>query len=237
LAFSRLPEKELIALAKNLAIRDADLSVYQWKDWLDPKGQQALIRALFDAGWAYVDEQQKIDWFSLNHIGRIILGLESPSPRPLKAENFRVLPNLCVFAGADLPVEKLIPLFRYCRIKRIDRIFEFQLDRKAMNEMPSRTSGGRELLNLLKELEPLPSGIRSLLEEKPEIDGVLRIQACSAIVKPENPAMLSTIRNHSKLKGYIDPGGPPGYLLVKSKSNPANFIKRCRDYGFKVKPL
>jgi len=237
LAFSRLPEKELIAMAKYLAIRDVDLSVYQWKDWLDHKGQQALIRALFDAGWAYVDEQQKIDWFSLNHTGRIILDLESPSPRPLKAEDFRVLPNLCVFAGADLPVEKLIPLFRYCRIKRIDRIFEFQLDRKAMNEMPSRTSAGRELLNLLKELEPLPSGIRSLLEEKPEIDGVLCIQACSAIVKPENPAMLSIIRNHSKLKGYIDPGGPPGYLLVKSTSNPANFIKRCREYGFEVKPL
>lgn len=237
LAFSQLPEKELIALAKYLAIRDADLSVYQWKDWLDPKGQQALIRALFDAGWAYVDQQQKIDWFFLNHTGRIILGLESPPPRPLKAEDFRVLSNLCVFAGADLPVEKLVPLFRYCRIKRIDRIFEFQLDRKAMNEMPSRTSAGRELLNLLKELEALPPGIRSLLEEKPEIDGVLRIQACSAIVKPENPAMLSTIRNHNKLKGYIDPGGPPGYLLVKSTSNPANFIKRCREYGFEVKPL
>jgi hypothetical protein len=123
------------------------------------------------------------------------------------------------------------------RIKRIDRIFEFQLDRKAMNEMPSRTSVGRELLNLLKELEPLPSGIRSLLEKKPEIEGVLRIHACSAIVKPENPAMLSTIRNHNKLKGYIDPSGPPGYLLVKSTSNAVNFIKRCQEYGFEVKPL
>jgi hypothetical protein len=232
-----LAEKELIALAKYLAIRDADLSVYQWKDWLDPKGQQALIRAIFDAGWAYVDQQQKIDWFLLGCTGRIILGLDSSPPMPLKAEDFRVLPNLCVFAGADLPVEKLILLFRYCRIKRINRIFEFQLNRKAMNEMPSRTSAGRELLNLLKELEPLPPGVRSLLEEKPEIDGVLRIQACSAIIKPENLAMLSAIRNHNKLKGYIDPGGPPDYLLVKSTSNPANFIKRCREYGFEVKPL
>ena len=51
LAFSILPEKELIALAKNLAIPYTDLSVYQWKDWLAPKGQEALIRALFDAGW------------------------------------------------------------------------------------------------------------------------------------------------------------------------------------------
>jgi hypothetical protein len=237
LTFSRLPEKELIALAKNLAIRDADLLVYQWKDWLDPQGQQALIRALFDAGWTYVDQQQNIDWFFLSCTGRIILDLDSLPPKPLKTEDFRVLPNLCVFAGADLPVEKLIPLFRYCRIKRIDRIFEFQLDRKAMNEIPSRTSAGRELLNLLKELEPLPPGVRSLLEEKPEIEGVLRIQACSAIVIPENPAMLSTIKNHSKLKGYIDSGGPPGYLLVKSTSNPANFIKRCREYGFEVKPL
>jgi len=237
LAFSKLPEKELIALAKYLAIPYTDLSVYQWENWLDPKGQEALIRALFDAGWAYVDQQQKIDWFFLSRTGRIILGLDSPPPKLLKAEDFRVLPNLCVFAGADLPMERLIPLFRYCRIKRIDRIFEFQLDRKAMNEMPSRTSAGRELLNLLKELEPLPSGIRSLLEEKPEIEGILRIQACSAIVKPENPAMLSTIRNHNKLKGYIDPGGPPGYLLVKSTSNPVNFIRRCQEYGFEVKPL
>ena len=237
LAFSVLPEKELIALAKNLAIPYTDLSVYQWKHWLDPKGQEALIRSLFDAGWAYVDQQQEIDWFFLSRTGRAILGIDSAPPRPLKAEDFRVLPNLCVFAGADLPVEKLIPLFRYCRIKRTDRIFEFQLDRKAMNEMSSRTSPGRELLNLLKELEPLPSGIRSLLEEKPEIEGILRIQACSAIVKPENPAMLSKIRNHNKLKGYIDPGGPPGYLLVKSTSNPANFIKRCQEYGFELKPL
>ena len=148
-----------------------------------------------------------------------------------------MLPNLCVFAGPDLPVENLVPLFRYCRIKRIDRIFEFQLDRKAMNEMPSRTTAGRELLNLLKELEPLPSGIRSLLEEKPEREGILHIQACSAIVKPENPAMLSTIRNHNKLKGYIEPGGSPGYLLVKSTSNPAHFIRPCQEDGFEVKPL
>lgn len=237
LSFSKLPESELTALAKELGIRSRDLSVHEWEQWLAPKGQAAMIRSLFDGGWAYVYQKQEVDWFSLTWTGRVMLGLDPSQPRPPKVQDFRVLPNLCIFAGADLSMEKLALLFRYCRVKKIDRIIEFQLDRKAMNEMPSRTSAGRELYDLLKEFEPLPSGFRNILEEKPAIGGALHIKVCSAIVKMEDPEMLSVIRKHNKLKGYIEPGGPPGFLLVKSTSNPANFVMRCREYGFEVKPF
>ena len=37
--------------------------------------------------------------------------------------------------------------------------------------------------------------------------------------------------------GYLEPGAPPGYLLLKSRSDPDNFVRRCRDLGFEVYPL
>jgi hypothetical protein len=32
----------------------------------------------------------------------------------------------------------------------------------------------------------------------------------------------------------LEPGAPPGYLLLKSRSNPDNFVRRCQDLGFDV---
>ncbi len=32
--------------------------------------------------------------------------------------------------------------------------------------------------------------------------------------------------------GYLEPGAPPGYLLLKSRANPANFVRRCQELGF-----
>jgi hypothetical protein len=63
------------------------------------------------------------------------------------------------------------------------------------------------------------------------------IRWCSALVRPENDAALAAIRAHPKLKGYLEPGAPPGYLLIKSRSDPDNFVQRCRDLGFEVYPL
>jgi hypothetical protein len=154
-----------------------------------------------------------------------LLGLINPPQKPARTVEFRALPNLCVFAGTDVSSEKLITLFHYTRIKRIDRIFEFQLDKKAMSEMPSRTSAGKELKKTLQDL----------LGNRAETGGTLHITSCSALVIPEDPAMIEVIRKHAKLKGYIKRGGPPGYLLVKSESDIFNFVKRCREFGFDIK--
>ena len=63
------------------------------------------------------------------------------------------------------------------------------------------------------------------------------IRWCSALVKPESAAVLAAICEHPQLKGYLEPGAPPGYLLIKSRSNPDNFVRRCQDLGFAVHTL
>jgi len=45
---------------------------------------------------------------------------------------------------------------------------------------------------------------------------------------------LDAIRQHSRLKGYLEAGAPKGYLLIKQQSNPSNFVQRCKELGFKV---
>ena len=56
-------------------------------------------------------------------------------------------------------------------------------------------------------------------------------------VRKTDTEVLAAIREHPPLKGYLEPGAPPGYLLIKSRSDPANFIRRCQDLGFKVETL
>ena len=150
---------------------------------------------------------------------------------------FRVLPNLCIFAGSDLSPEKLVPLFRCCKIKRIDRVLEFQLDPRQLVEAPSNGKAPRKLLaDVLKELEPLPSPVANVLGAK-STTGEVRIRGCSAIVKSESPEIVEAIKKHRRLKGYLEAGAPPGYLLIKSSSNPHNFVQRCQEAGFTVKTL
>lgn len=79
--------------------------------------------------------------------------------------------------------------------------------------------------------------MRSLLEAQPKIGGVMGIRRCSGIVRPENSAVSAAIVAHPKVKGYLDRGGPPGYLLIKAGSDFYNFIARCREHGFKVEPF
>ena len=78
---------------------------------------------------------------------------------------------------------------------------------------------------------------RSLLETKSRVGGVVGIRWCSALVKPENADVVQAIREHPQLKGYLEPGAPPGYLLLKSRSNPDNFVRRCQELGFQVNAL
>ena len=129
------------------------------------------------------------------------------------------------FAGADLPAEKLVPLFRSCRIKRIDRVLEFQLDKRQLTEAAANDEASTQLKAALKELEPLPPTVKSLLDAR-SVTGELRIRGCSAIVKPENPEVLDAIKKHRRLRGYLEAGAPQGYLLIKGNSSPHNFVQR-----------
>ena len=150
---------------------------------------------------------------------------------------FKAQPDLSVFAGAGLAWETLVPLFRHGTIKRIDQVYEFRLDRKRLAESPSTRAPGEELREVLRELEPLPSTVADLLATKSKVGGKIGIRWCSALVKPESAEVLAAIREHPQLKGYLEPGAPPGYLLLKSRSDPDNFVRRCRDLGFAVHTL
>jgi hypothetical protein len=128
-------------------------------------------------------------------------------------------------------------LFRHAIIKRIDQVFEFQLDRRRLSESSSSTSPGDELRTALRDLEPLPSTIASLLSIKSQLGGKIGIGLCSALVRTESAEMLEAIRKHPRLKGYLEPGAPPGYLLIRHNSDPYNFVHRCRELGFEVEEL
>jgi len=78
--------------------------------------------------------------------------------------------------------------FRHCKIKRIDRIFEFQLDKKQLTETLQKTSG-EKLREMLEEAGPLPATIDHLLRSKP-LSGEVRVRGCSAIVQPDGKTQL-----------------------------------------------
>jgi hypothetical protein len=84
-----------------------------------------------------------------------------------------------VLAGADLPPEKLVPLFRHCRIKRIDRVFEFQLDKRRLTETTWQEPLVRNLRELLEESGPLPATVDSVLRHGHLRGGEIRIRGCN----------------------------------------------------------
>ncbi len=236
--FTRLPEDDLIEAARGLGIATNRVDGARWKKKLDAKGQKALVAALYTSEWAYYAEtKKKTGWFFASPIGLAMLGLGPSLSAPELATVFRLQPDLSVFAGAGLTWEKLVPLFRYATIKRIDEVYEFRLDRKKLAETPSTRAPGEELREAFHEVEPLPPAVADLLATKSKLGGNLGIRWCSALVKPESAEVLAAIRDHPKLKGYLEPGAPPGYLLLKSRSDPGNFMQRCQDLGFQVETL
>ena len=235
--FAQLPEDDLIQAARGLGIASNRVDVARWKKRLDARGQKALVAALYTSEWAYHVKPKKTGWFFVSPIGLAMLELGPSLSAPELAMVFRVQPDLSVFAGAGLAWEKLVPLFRYGTIKRIDQVYEFGLDRKRLAGSPSTSSPGEELREVFRDLEPLPPPVADLLTTRSKVGGKLGIRWCSALVKPESAELLAAIREHPKLKGYLEPGAPPGYLLLKSRSDPANFVQRCQDLGFKVDTL
>jgi hypothetical protein len=237
--FTRLPEDDLIEAARGLGVASDRVDVAAWRKRLDARGQKALITALYTSEWAYYAETKtnKTGWFFASPIGLAMLGIGPSLPTPELAMVFKVQPDLSVFAGAGLAWETLVPLFRYGTIQRIDQVYEFRLDRKKLAGTLSTGSPGEELREVFHELEPLPPAVADLLATKSKVGGKLGIRWCSALVKPDSGEVLAAIREHPKLKGYLEPGAPPGYLLIKSRSDPGNFVQRCQDLGFKVETL
>jgi hypothetical protein len=166
-----------------------------------------------------------------------MLGIGPVPSVPILAKELKAASNLAIFAGMGLDFTILVPLYRYCKIKRIDQVCDFQIDRRRLAEMPAGSHPGEELRQALRQLEPLPATIADALQTTSRLGGTVGIRWCSALVKPETPAALSAIREHPQLKGYLEPGAPPGYLLIKPRSNPDTFVRRCQALGFEVKVL
>jgi hypothetical protein len=235
--FTRLPQDDLIRAAKGLGLAVDGVDVAGWQRQLNARGQKALLAALYTSEWAYHAEHEKFEWWFASPTGLSMLGLATPLPPPDLATVLKAQPDLSVFAGAGRDWETLVPLFRHATIRRIDQLYEFRLDRKRLAGSPSGCAPGEELRLALRALEPLPSSIADLLGTKSKVGGKLGIRWCSALVKPESPEALAAIREHPQLKVYLEPGAPPGYLLIKSRANPNNFVRRCQDLGFAVHTL
>ena len=235
--FSRLPREDLVTVAKELGINAAAVDPDSWSYWLDLKDGAVLIEALSTAEWLNGEEKNKTFWVFAGHLGLGMLGLDKPQPAPRLPDTIKAGTKLTVLAGTGLDWRNLLPLFRYCTIKKIDEVCEFQLDRKRMAQQPAGTSPGEELKKALEDLDPLPPAIAELLGTTSKLGGQIGIRGCSALMKPENEDVLKAIRQHSSLKGYLEPGAPPGYLIIKPASDPYNFIERCRMLGFTVTNL
>lgn len=235
--FTRLSQDDLVRAAGGLGLEVDSVDVAGWRLKLDARGQKALVAALYTSEWAYYAEHETTGWWFASPTGLAMLGLGPPPLAPELATVFRVQPDLSVFAGAGLGWETLVPLFRHAAIRRIDQVYEFRLDRKRLAGSPSGSAPGEELREALRTREPLPSSVADLLGTKSQVGGKVGIRWCSALVKPESAEVLAAIREHPQLKGYLEPGAPPGYLLLKSRSNPDNFVRRCQDLGFAVHTL
>ncbi len=234
LGFSRLPREDLVQLAGELDIKAAAIKPDAWSYWIELKDGKVLTEALATAEWMNGEVRDGVLWVYAGEVGHWMVGLDKPLPPYKLPRALEAGPKQTIRAGSGLSRETLVPLFRHCTIKKIGDVCEFQLDRKRMRQEPAGTSPGEELREALKDLEPLPAGIAELLATESGLGGEIVIRGCSALLKPENAQVLEAIRRHPNLKNYIEPGGPPGYLLIKPYSEPYNFIERCRALGFTV---
>jgi hypothetical protein len=235
--FTRLRKDDLVRAARGFRLGLNCVDVAGWQARLDARGRKALVAALYAAEWAYYAEHEKTGWWFASPTGLAMLGLGPPARAPDLARVFAAQPDLSVFAGAGLGWETLVPLFRHATIKRIDQVYEFRLDRKRLTSSPAGSAPGEDLRAALRALEPLSLPVADLLGTKPTVGGRVGIRWCSALVKPESPGVLAAIREHAHLKAYLESGAPPGYLLIKSRSRPDNFVRRCQDLGFAVHTL
>jgi hypothetical protein len=233
-AFSRLPREDLEKAAKTLRLGVDGWTVSGWHNWLDEKGQKALLHALYTTEWAWCGEHNKAMYLLLSPLGEGMLGLKKVPPPYELSTDLKVLPSNTIFAGAGLEMDRLVTLFRCCKVNRIDQVYEFQIDRQRLAEMPAQGAPVAHLRRVLQDAGPLPPTVEDMLGLVPRAGGRVGIRWCSALVQPESAEVLDAIRQHPRLKGYLEAGAPPGYLLVKARSSPENFVRRCQELGFQV---
>jgi hypothetical protein len=232
--FCQLPDADLKSVAVSVGLKKDDVSQNEWAHWLNEAGQRALLSALYTAEWAYYGERQKVGWVFPSPIGLGLLGLGPLSEAPRLATEFKADTNLAIYAGAGVELGTLATLCRFCKIKRIDQLIEFQVDPKRLEELPSANA---ELRAALAKLDPMPPSLSFALQTESSLGGKIGVRYCSALVKPATAEAAAAIRQHPQLKGYLEPGAPPGFLLVKPGSNPDNFLRRCQGLGFEIESL
>lgn len=229
--FCQLPDSDLKSVAVSVGLKKDDVSRNEWTHWLSEAGQRALLSALYTAEWAYYGERQKVGWVFPSPIGLGLMGLGPLPEAPRLATEFKADTNLALYAGAGVELGTLATLCRFCKIKRIDQLIEFQVDPKRLKELPSANT---ELRAALANLDPMPPSLSVALQTESSLGGKIGVRYCSALVKPATAEAAAAIRQHPQLKGYLEPGAPPGFLLVKPGSNPDNFLRRCQALGFEI---
>jgi hypothetical protein len=234
LEFCQLPISDLRNVATGAGLKKDDVSQYDWEHWLDENGQRNLLSALYTVEWAYYHERQKIGWVFPSPMGLGLLGLGLLPEAPRLATELKADSNLAIYAGAGVELATLTTVCRFCKIKRIDQLIEFQVDPKRLKELPA---AGTELRAALANLDPMPSSLSAALQTESSLGGKIGVRYCSALVKPATAEALAAIRQHPQLKGYLEPGAPPRFLLVKPGSNPDNFLRRCQALGFEIESL
>lgn len=235
--FSDLPTAALQEFAQRcrLSLRNNDIAT--WHHSFDSKGVTALKNALLRAWRVFAERRQKETWIGFTPDALSMLGLSEPLgtaelPTALAVEDSGLLR-----VGAGVPMELLARFCRFCRIVRIRETLEFQIDPKRLAQQPASELAIKQLRALIEPAGPLPDTVEAMLGTKRQAGGLLRIAYCSAIVKPEDGDVAKAVRQHPKLKGYLAPKAPAGYLLIKPGSNPNNFVLRCRELGFQVRLL
>lgn len=199
--FAALPPDDLMDGARTLGLEVQKQHAESWGRSLDEKVLKRVTAALAFTEWLYYTERRKEVWLMASPTGLGMLGLEDPPPPPRLETTLKVQPNLEVLAGAGLPHQTLLPLFRYGVVKKIGEVYELKLDRRRFSQVPSTSSPTEELRKALKELEPLPEPVAELLESEPRQGGAVGVKYCSALVKPADDEVLKQIRRHPKLKG------------------------------------
>jgi len=148
-----------------------------------------------------------------------MLGLKTVPPPYELSTDLKVLPSNTLFAGAGLATDRLVTLFRCCKVNRIDQVYEFQIGRRRLAELPAPGAPVAELRRLLQGAGPLPLTVEDVLGNRPRAGGRVGIRRCSALVWPESAEVLDAIRQHPRLKGYLEAGAPG--LLCWSRRGPA----------------
>lgn len=237
--FTSLPGEDLVAVGSDLGLDVKPDSGAGWRAWLDAqrkKKKTSFLSALGTVEWVWYAERkgQSRGWIVASSIGLGMLGLGKVPPAPKLPTTLKVGPDLTIHAGTGLPLDHLVKLFRHCVVQRVGEVCEFRLDKRRLAQERAGANPGEELRQVLQDLGRLPEAISSILDTQSALGGVVKLRWCSALLKPENADVLEAIRRHPQLKNYIEPGAPPGYLLVKGQSDINNFIWRCRQLGFQV---